>query len=278
MATFFGEVLTFSSRAVDDDDDDDEDQSQPWIPSPELEWSEGINEEINKSPNKLLKCSNLIVTVGAAAAGFVEAYILQNEAAKIGDITAGKIDSEGSTARHQAHSNRESALFRLRTHPGVIVCQCKQEILAEQVFQWTEKIFSQLDTTSIEVLVLDSCPVQSYKAAVSISEIQTPFLRCLRSSPAHSQSQPSRVPFLESPNTVKGLSAAVLTHCQVSNLPASLYVAFLESMFIDLDSFKVFTPLLQSTVLSNITKANKTADNILKKILDERTLKDSLYI
>ena len=56
--------------------------------------------------------------------------------------------------------------------------------------------------------------------------------------------------FLHSP------SFSVLSHCQIHQHSAILFVAFLESMFIDMGSFKVFAQLRKSSPLCNLSQVS----------------------
>ncbi|XP_038059023.1 proteasome assembly chaperone 1-like [Patiria miniata] len=272
MATFFGEVINLPSRAVDDDEEEEEDETQSRFPEPELQWKHDFQKDIEQSPGKRFGCEMLIIGIGPAATGFLDAYILWDDPTIVGTIDCDPNRSEVRPESVAGH--RTCSVYRLKRQPEVLVCQCKHEIVPEMCHIWTEKMFQDLDTTKLQVIVMDTAPTTEYRTQMSPSEMSTPFLRSLQSQ-THSSKLQCQV--LESPNVVKGLSAAVLSHCHIFGVSCVVYVGFLDGLFLHTDDIKVFNSLLSNSPLKKIYKKNPNADAVLRKLVERRALHGSLY-
>ncbi|KAG1927538.1 proteasome assembly chaperone, partial [Pimephales promelas] len=81
MATFFGEVLSVYSRAVEEDEYDDmtrENEEDEQILR-EIEEKRCVDVHwISHTDSGSLSCSDLIIAVGPNATGFVSAYVLSS--------------------------------------------------------------------------------------------------------------------------------------------------------------------------------------------------------
>ncbi|KAG8535627.1 hypothetical protein GDO81_028128, partial [Engystomops pustulosus] len=91
MATFFGEVVSVFSRAVEDDEEEEEDDEEALDEEDKeirrelakkrevtLTWSCDTSAALENSPDRTLPCSSLILAVGDNASGFLSAYILSS--------------------------------------------------------------------------------------------------------------------------------------------------------------------------------------------------------
>ncbi|XP_033635414.1 proteasome assembly chaperone 1-like isoform X1 [Asterias rubens] len=269
MATFFGEVLTLSSRAVDDDDEDEGDEMLPRFPEPQFAWQPGVNKEMEESEVRKLSCRTLIIAVGPAATAFLEAYILWSKIEVVATIEYDLSRSNSAKGHHKC------SVYRLKNHPDVLVCQCKNEVLPGMSHVWTKQLFQNLDSTDMEVIVMDMASTAEYRTDMSSSEIPACFLRSMQSSTQGRKIQPC--PSLESPNVIKGLSASVLSHCQIYGVSCLLCIGFFDSLFLHTDDIKVFLPLLSSDPIKDIVQENPDAESVLRKLVERRALQGSLY-
>ncbi|EDL76674.1 Down syndrome critical region homolog 2 (human) (predicted), isoform CRA_a [Rattus norvegicus] len=84
-------------------------------------------------------------------------------------------------------------------------------------------------------------------------------------------------PLLEQPNIVHGLSAAVLSYCQVWKVPAVLYVCYTDVMKLDLVTVEAFKPIFSSRSLKCLVKNIPESTEILKKLMTTNEIQSNIY-
>ncbi|XP_071113877.1 proteasome assembly chaperone 1-like [Haliotis cracherodii] len=273
MATFFGEILPVTSRAVDDDDEDEDDV--PVASSSFVHWSSKTREEMEKTATKKLPCDTLIIAVGPAATGFTQTFIMQDRYEILGGVFSGLKDRDIVTLGQQSATDKTCFLYRSLDSPGVVVCQCKTDVTQEQCFSWVEEVLGGFELSSCYVAVLCSLMTSEYKSDIPISELTTPFLRGLKT--AHYPASPACA-ILEQPSMLTGLPAQVMSYCQVHGVKAIVYISYTDSIFLDLPTMKMFKPLLKATPLKDVVKSNPQGDKMLLKIVDQHTSQNTLYL
>ncbi|XP_057676043.1 proteasome assembly chaperone 1 isoform X1 [Corythoichthys intestinalis] len=278
MATFFGEVLSVYSRAVEEEDDEeelDENDEDAQIRKEleekrevRLHWGPEVCDAL-KSGDKL-PCSHFILAVGHNASRFLSVYVLASE----------KWESVGSASvwneRNQAGSGQQSGcvFFRRRDEPSVIICQLTCYIAEDQQFQWAEKVLDCLQHRDLNVTVLSDCSMADYKSVDYLCGSSTPFLRSLHSN---AFSGPPVCPALEQPNILTGLPAAVLNHCQVHRISAVVYQCFSDVIGTDSVTMETYKPAL-AKLGKAITLDPCPSSDTLRKIVRTRDPQSNLYI
>uniref|UniRef100_A0A1A7WGT3 Proteasome assembly chaperone 1 n=1 Tax=Iconisemion striatum TaxID=60296 RepID=A0A1A7WGT3_9TELE len=246
MATFFGEVLSVYSRAVDDDDEDlDENEEDEQIRreldekrTVQLQWNPDVTESL-RSGNKL-QCSDFILAVGHNAASFLSAYVLAS--AKWDAVGRALVWNERSRAVTGQASEESACVFYRHTDvPAVLICQVTCYVAEDQLFQWTEKVFDCLQPRELTVTVLSDGSVADYKTADYLCSSSAPFLRSLHTSAFSDQPVCQS---LEQPNIVTGLPAAVLNHCQVHRIAAVVYQCYSDVIGPDSVTMETYKPTL----------------------------------
>ncbi|NP_001090485.1 proteasome assembly chaperone 1 [Xenopus laevis] len=288
MATFFGEVQSVFSRAVDEeeeDEDDDEEEEEDREIIAELErkrevrvtWNPELTAAIESSPGKRLPCSSVILSVGDNATGFVSSYILSSGSWEVaGSVTLWNERCRDCNVRKDFLPAPSSCTFyRSITDPTVLLCQCNCHVAEDQLFQWCEKVFGSLEKSSLKVTVLSTCPVSEYKTPESTYSLPVPFLKALRTS-EYREEVPC--PLLEQPNIVDGLPAAVLSHCQVLGIPAVFYQCYTDISKLDSVTIKAFRPLLSSGSLSRLAADSANIQETLRKTVKLNEIQSNLYI
>jgi len=273
MATFFGEVVTASSRALDEDEDYDDDDDLAY----EDEEDERIHQELQEKREVQLNwgpgisagdsgtvpCSNVIIAVGHNATNFLSAYVLNSVAWEEAGHTS--VWKEGKTA----------VFHRYKDNTSVLICQVTNYVPEDQLFQWTDKVLGCLQKAGLSVTVLSDSPVSDYKTTDMVySSSSAPFLRCLRTSTSRSQAlcRP-----LEPPNIITGLPAAVLSQCQIHHIPAVVYQCYTDVITPDSITMETYKPLLSS--LSKVVKLNPSPSaEILCKYVKSSEIQSNLYI
>ncbi|KAK5858307.1 hypothetical protein PBY51_002455 [Eleginops maclovinus] len=276
MATFFGEVLSVYSRAVEEDDEELDENEEDEEIRRELEekrevhlhWSPEVSESL-KSGNKL-PCSDFILAVGHNAARFLSVYVLTSE----------NWDAVGHASvwneRSPAVASEESTcvFYRQKDDPAVWICQVTCYVAEDQLFQWTEKVFDCLQLRQVNVTVLSESSVSEFKTADYLCSSSAPFLRSLHTA-AFSGQPVCRS--LEQPNIVTGLPAAVLNHCEVHHIPSVVYQCYSDVTGPDSVTMETFKPALTKLGKSVKLDPSPNAD-VLRKFVRTTNVQSNLYI
>ncbi|KAG5843886.1 proteasome assembly chaperone 1 [Anguilla anguilla] len=277
MATFFGEVVSAYSRAVEEDEEDvDNENEEDQQIRKEIEqkrevyvsWCPEVTQSITNSPDKTLQCSDFVIAVGPNAAGFLSACILNSgNWVAVGSVSLWNERSKDSSRQPGC------VIYRQRDFPKVLICQCTCYIAEDQLFQWTEKVFACIQQRGLNVMVLSDCSMAEYKTPDSLFSSGTPFLRALKTS--RYGSQPACL-LLEQPNIVTGLAAAVLSHCQVCRIPAVLYQCYSDIINPDSVTMETYKPAL--SCLSKLIKLDTClSTDILRKLVPVNEAQSNLY-
>ncbi|XP_041808286.1 proteasome assembly chaperone 1 isoform X2 [Chelmon rostratus] len=250
MATFFGEVLSVYSRAVEEDDEDlDENEEDEQIRREleekrevHLHWSPEVSESL-KSGTKL-QCSDFVLAVGHNAARFLSVYVLTSA----GWDTVGHASVWNERSR-PGQTGEESAcvFYRQKDNPSVLICQVTCYVAEDQLHQWTEKVF---DCSS------------------------APFLRSLHTG-AFSGQPGCRS--LEQPNIVTGLPAAVLNHCEVHRIAAVVYQCYSDVIGPDSVTMETYKPAL-TKLGKSIQLDSSPSTDVLRKFVTTTNIQSNLYI
>lgn len=266
--------LQFSSRAVDEDDEygEQDEQQEEIIRNPIVRWSPKATLEMSSSGG--IKCSSLLVVIGSAATGFVEIHLLRTLAHEIiGAVCMGSDDRGVSTFSQEASSDQSCFIYRLVDHPGVVAVQCKVNVSPEHLFSFSEQVMSKLCSPLTAVTVLSASSIAEYKSPFVSSELPLSFLRCLKSSKCNIQ---FIYPPLEQPNIVSGLSAQILTYCQIHCLSCILYQCFASTHCLQSEAIKALQGLLSCSPFKNILH-RQNGDQELRNFCDARDNHIMLY-
>ncbi|XP_017275319.1 proteasome assembly chaperone 1 [Kryptolebias marmoratus] len=279
MATFFGEVLSVYSRAVEEDDEDLEENEEDEQIRRELEekrtvqlqWSPEVSESL-KGGNKF-SCSDFVLAVGHNAAGFLSAYVL---ASSNWDAVGRALVWNERSRAVVGQTGEESAcvFYRHKDSPSVLVCRVTCYIAEDQLFQWTEKVFDCLQTRELNVTVLSDSSVVDYKTADYLCGSSAPFLRSLHTGAF--TDQPVCQP-LEQPNIVTGLPAAVLNHCQVHRIAAAVYQCYSDVIGPNSVTMETYRPVLTKLGRSVQVDSSPNTD-VLRKFVRTAEIQSNLYI
>ncbi|XP_034406798.1 proteasome assembly chaperone 1 [Cyclopterus lumpus] len=276
MATFFGEVLSVYSRAVEEDDEELDENEEDEEIHRELEekrevhlhWSPEVTESL-KSGNKL-QCSDFILAVGDNAARFLSVYIPTSE----------NWDAVGHASvwneRSRAVTSEESAcvFHRHKNNPSVLICRATCYIAEDQLFQWTEKVFDCLQHRQLNVTVLSDSSVAEYKTADYLCSSSAPFLRSLHTAAYRDRPVCQS---LEQPNIITGLPAAVLNHCEVHSIATVVYQCYSDVTGPDSVTMETFKPAL--TKLGKLIQLDPSpSTDVLRKFVRATNIQSNLYI
>ncbi|XP_056095002.1 proteasome assembly chaperone 1 [Rhinichthys klamathensis goyatoka] len=264
MATFFGEVLSVYSRAVEEDEYDDmtrENEEDEQIRR-EIEEKRRVDVHwLSHTDSGSLSCTDLIIAVGPNATGFVSAYVLSSGGWR--PVARVSLWNE----RSRTDGEPSCVLYQQKQ---VLICQCSCYVAEDQLFQWTEKVFGCVQARGLSVTLLSDCTVAEYKSSDYLSGSSTPFLRCLKTS---THTSAVACPPLEPPNISCGLAAAVLTHCEVQRIPAVLYQLYSDVPQPDSLSMEAY----RETVSAVLKLGQSPGAEVLQKITGVCAVQSNLY-
>jgi len=288
MASFWGEILPVSSRAVNDDDDDDDDEyssSSPSIPSiPVMRDCNMIwNPELKA---ETVNCRLLIIADGEAAANFLDAALCwRKDSVLVGVLNSGFVQSESQFPPKSIESSKSCTIHRLQSSSSsssssfsdVVFVRNTAHVFPEQLHSWHRELFSRLDykADDFDVAVLTTANVINYLEGPSSAtqSVEPPFMRSLVTKYAALSSEKRKTklpPLLETPNIVDGVAAQVLTACQVFGLRGAAFVVYAPAR-LEAATIEAFAPLmapggcLDGVVEQNPDLKTKVKDCVLKK-------------
>ncbi|XP_078264913.1 proteasome assembly chaperone 1 [Rhinoraja longicauda] len=278
MATFFGEVVSVFSRAVDEEDEEDEEIRRELAGRRDvtIQWSSESRSSKDHSATLSIPCSTLLIAVGENAAGFLNSFVqCCGSWEVVGAVTlCNERVQRQLTSEKQFSADSSCLLYRLTSDPTILSCHCTCYIAEDQLFHWAEKVFENIQKRNLNVIVLSSSSVTEYKSSRSIPSIPVPFLRALKTNTLQELPQ---CELLEQPNVISGLPAAVLTHCQIQQIPAVLYHCYSDVAALDTLTAEAFKPVLASRSLKPFVKVTTRSAEILQRLVDANKIQSNLY-
>ncbi|BFZ25047.1 hypothetical protein BsWGS_28086 [Bradybaena similaris] len=272
MATFFGEILPVTSRAVDDDEDEDDVTTASTI-DPVVQWTNHLTTDVEKLQGQKIPCTVFIIALGIEANAFSDIYLKPFGYEPVGEILT---SSKEETALSQSSTNDKTCVVnRCRSNPSVFLCQCRADILPEHSFVWAKLLNDTFDLSSSDIIILTSSGMSGYCSDLPFSDLETPLLRCLKTE---SFTGSLKCKILEQPNMVTGFAAQLMTFCQVYGYKAVTYVCFKEKRYMDIADIKAFIPVLQTNAVKDITEVNKNAEQMLRDVVKLHSLHDMMYM
>jgi len=130
-------------------------------------------------------------------------------------------------------------------HP-VLIFTNQQSLPDDRCFDLTAALFSRIQPERVIVL---STLQQGAFWPIGGDEVVPPLLRRVQTSVCskadEKQSMKPLCPFLEPPHLVHSLPAAVLSHCEIRDIPAQLYLSLRSELSL-LDAMQAFEPVASS--------------------------------
>jgi len=155
---------------------------------------------------------------------------------------AGLVDAQSSLA-FGFPTNFLFAVTPITDHP-VLLFTSQQPLPDDRMFDFTAALFSRIQPDRVLVL---STLQQGAFWSIGGDEAVPPLLRVVQTSICSKASDEKHAlkplcPFLEPPHLVHSLPAAILSHCEIRDIPAQLYLS-LSSEHSLLDAMQAFEPV-----------------------------------
>jgi len=235
------------SSAWDDGETDDDSSVPQSNAEPVWKWS---NEQDS------IDVSLLLIGIGTYGPYFLNQFFTKKNKEHIGCISIQhRLETEeeilyGGGSLSKDDRTCKIYLFK-EENETVAVVECEYAVPPSLCAEWTEVLFKYINPK--RVAVFDSISAASYKPPQPDKFIELPYLRKLSTSIERDQSKDSVCPFLEPPNIIDKLSAAVLSHCQVNYIPAAVYISLDEGYLPSGETFVAFEQVFQDRSISCLT-------------------------
>ncbi|XP_064489607.1 proteasome assembly chaperone 1-like [Ornithodoros turicata] len=271
MATFFGEVLPIHSRAVDDNEDEDAETPSVYFDL------DSKYDDVSLLPSYSLIC----VATGLAPSIFVQSYLVPTGHEVLGTIRLNAAKHNPDTTLGLDYSKRPNTLGKLLHHSGkdgVLYCVCDKDVPHEHCATIARHFVDLSKSSSVTSIAFTSLPASDYKTKRASGKPEYPVLRRLMTSACCSEKSEDGIPFLETPNTVPGLSAAVLTECEVRELPGVLVVGYGDTPELDSSCVRAYEPALKLACLQGLSQPVESCRSaLLRHVRDARIDRGNLY-
>lgn len=272
MATYFGEVLPIHSRAVEDSEDEDAETPSVYFDL------DSKYEDISLLPSYNLIC----VATGLAPSIFVRSYLVPDSHQVLGTIRLNAANhGAADTVWGLDYSRSPDSLGKLLHYSGnggVLYCVCDKDVPHEHCATIARHFVELSKSGNVTCIALSALPASDYKTKGAAGKLGYPLLRQLRTCAFGPGKTDDGVPPLETPNTVSGLSAAVLTECEVREMPGVLIVGYSDSPEVDSSAVRAYEPALKLPCLHGLSQpAESCRSALLRHVRDARIDRGNLY-
>lgn len=265
MASFFGEIRTLSSRAVDDEEADDQAKYEVTY------------EESDKTYPRHVKL--MIISVSEIASIFVKSHFLNDNAIPICTINYTCLKNTDESMLYTGLLSNKNvknvAVSISASYPDAMVCEVSKSVPEEICHEICEIIFNYF--TPSRVLILTSKHMATFKSENSLLSFQAPFLKSLCST-QYFTSHLCNIPHLNSPNFLSNIPASILLKCEVKKLPALCIVGYVDTDAIDSLNVQVFDEILNEALLSDTSVTPNAKSRVVKYVKTTQSVKNNLYI
>ncbi|KAJ3052970.1 hypothetical protein HK097_005279 [Rhizophlyctis rosea] len=164
-----------------------------------------------------MKAKNVLIGLNGAGALFLLAHFTpQNAVATLQRAESPKEDDSLHFPRSEKHQ------CTIYSTSNMILVLCHYEVKPEEAWEWTQTLFEHVDGD--RVVVFDDFTVGQYRTRAD--DLYPPLVRKVESSKADPVADD--IKYLEPPTIVTGPSAAILTHRQLRNREARIYLSLRE--------------------------------------------------
>jgi len=214
----WAEVVEPSTRAlVDEDSEEEYPASQPaeGLTRFQLKWIEENTSGVDL----------FIVAHGKLITSFVKSFVCDEKHELVAEIQESLLKDVKEREPESAPLIKSaSPVYRLNKGTSYI-CLCA-DVDMNNANKFRNAILPLLEKSS-HIVIVSAQKASTYLYDRLCSELNIPFVRCLQSSTY--QSGNISAPYLEQPNFVTGIPAAILSWCEVFNVPGILYCCFTDT-------------------------------------------------
>lgn len=264
MASFFGEVRSMFSRAVDDEELDI--QPNYKIISEAFDGQSKYNAKI------------MVVSVGEIASIFVRSYFIHNDSNLICSIkySCAKDDDDDDSLMYTgvSKSARKFTVASIyKSCPDVLICDISKSVPDEMCSEVTDLIFK--NYMSSEIVILTSKHMAAFKGENSVYS-KTPFLKSLATS-CYNNSYSCNISCLNPPNFLTNMAASILLRCEIAKLPAVCFISYVDTDSVDYLIVHIFDEILNDTIVSKVPVDADAKSKVIKFVKAKQSIESNLY-
>jgi len=191
----------------------------------------------------------LVIATGSVPSLFLNSHLPSKKL--VGSILFPHISLAGCTLAPGVNDNT-TTLFISSDAPSTLFVLCQFCVDNDDSYAWTKLLFEHV--TAKRVFIFDTIDEMKIQEILDDGEVELPMLRMLKTKTAVPLNLPKNLgcSFLESPQIVCGLPAALLTHCQIYEMSAILYLSVESQTHLGSETFLGFEsvfPFVTETTL-----------------------------
>jgi len=236
-----------------------------WSPviSNRLKYNSSVTSEL-KSCSGILESRLILIGLHGIGAAFLQTNFPKKSL--IGTFALPEISMKNNLLG-SLENDSNCLIYILEEDPSIVLVICNYQVSAERAFDWNNSLFQHLQAE--RVLVFDSLLDSKYIPNEAF-EVRPPFLRQLvtRIQRKHQESQNKEpCPYLEAPNLIEKVPAAIIQYCERRNLDASVFLSWEDSRLLEVATLEAFETILHyygvnSQVPSSASKYKQLVERI----------------
>jgi len=125
---------------------------------------------------------------------------------------------------------------------STLLALCHDKILPEQSLIWTSCLFEHIK--SKKVIIFDGLLDTRYSTSYGMDP-HPPMLYKLQTNTIH-KGEYDFCSFLDVPNLIDGIVAAILSHCELNNLPCIAFLSLEEAQLLNAPTLQAFEPIVRT--------------------------------
>jgi len=213
----------------------------------------------------------IIITTSENLSAFGAQYLSCNTKVPIGKIQKDTETDSSDIELWGLRMKKPEPSYLYVITPDVLLCCCSPTLSPEDFYSFSSTILDILPN-DVHVSILTSVSISDFKCDVHVSELNAPIIRVLTTTSF--QDNISYVK-LEQPNILSGISAGILTACDIRGIKAAACIVYSSSMELDTAAVGCFSQFLSAFQTTKHLKINSARQF---SVIDERIKTGNLYI
>jgi hypothetical protein len=221
-------------------DDEAYETEAPINFQPQIEWKSGSQKTLP------IEVPILFVGFRGCGAAFLHAFFSEKKAVAKFSLS----ESSQKCSWDQKITDRSCLIYENGTNMMMVICQ--YDVPADKAYEWTKVLFQQLRPQ--RVIVLDRLVDVEYKILEQTISMNPPLLKKVETN-LHKQASRKETPIassLEAGNIVDKGPAAIITFCELNQIPGVLYFSLEPSQMMIVESLMAFEPIVKSLGIAPI--------------------------
>jgi hypothetical protein len=228
------------SRNWDEDEVEETFKPRTYF-APLFYWRREMREKLKETQRLPIK--TLLIAFGNAAVLFFHSYLLEKSHPLVATLLLPELSLRNMSAK-STFRDPVCNIYQFDSEQTFLVL-CQYDVSAERANAWTTVLFQHIHAEQVYIF---GSIFETQLRDVLGSKLIPPFLRKLETDAQRikiSKDQLAICPYLESPTMIDKAPAAVLTYCQLRNIPATLYLSLEECHQLSSETLSAFETVLK---------------------------------